>query len=407
MTTTHWMCMSRLACIIVAALSVMSASAQGNNTRMGGEDGDYESLTERVLKLEKKTDAFNVYLNYAAGVSSQHDGEEWKTGFANRQLRLEIKGNITPRLYYRLRHCLNRSNAQHDNDNFARATDIMMIGYSISDKVDVMGGKLCQIWGGFEYDQNPMEIYQYSDLIDRMDIFTAGVTVSYKPIPSQEIAVEVCNANNGTFNGDYGKDVQIVTDDLSRPVALHSSHCPLTYIVNWNGNFLGNKLQTRWAWGLQTQARGTYSRMLTLGQRLNLPTVQWYIDYFGEWDDFDRLGYATGDLAPYLPAGNTYAGKVHSNTLITKLNWQFMPQWNLMLKGTYETTSMSRMERFKNYRKTMGYLASVEYYPVKKQDFRLFLAYMGHHYGFSDKSGLESYNTNRVELGFMYRIKCF
>jgi len=365
--------MKKLLLMFLTVTLAISAAAQGNNTRMGGDDGDYQSLAERVFKLEKKTDAFNFYFNYAAGFSSEHDGNEWNTGFANRDLRLEIKGNITPRLYYRLRHRLNKTQTAYGHDNFGKATDIMMVGYKLSDKVDVMGGKLCQIWGGFEYDQNPMEIYRYSDLINNMDIFTAGVAVSYKPIPSQEVAVEVCNANNGTFNGDYGDDVKLIKDDFSKPIDLRSSHAPLTYIVNWNGNFLkGYLLQTRWAWGLQTQARGTYSRMLTLGARLNMPTMQWYVDYFGEWDDFDRLGYATADLAPFMPEGNCYMGKVHSNTWITKLNWQFAPKWNLMLKGTYETTSVSRIERFKDYRKTASYLGSLEYYPVEKQDFRLF-----------------------------------
>lgn len=49
--------------MLVAALA---ASAQGNNTHMGGDDGDYQSLAERVAKIEKKNDMFNVYFNYAA-----------------------------------------------------------------------------------------------------------------------------------------------------------------------------------------------------------------------------------------------------------------------------------------------------------------------------------------------------
>lgn len=53
--------------MVAALLSLaMTAHAQGNNTRNGGPDGDYESLAERVAKIEKKTDAFNVYFNYAA-----------------------------------------------------------------------------------------------------------------------------------------------------------------------------------------------------------------------------------------------------------------------------------------------------------------------------------------------------
>ena len=41
----------------------IAAFAQGNNTGMGGADGNYESLAHRVFNLEKKTDAFNVYFN--------------------------------------------------------------------------------------------------------------------------------------------------------------------------------------------------------------------------------------------------------------------------------------------------------------------------------------------------------
>jgi hypothetical protein len=52
-----------LSFMLVAALA---ASAQGNNTHMGGDDGDYQSLAERVAKIEKKNDMFNVYFNYAA-----------------------------------------------------------------------------------------------------------------------------------------------------------------------------------------------------------------------------------------------------------------------------------------------------------------------------------------------------
>lgn len=386
---------------------VLGASAQGNNTRMGGNDGDYQSLAERVLKLEKKNDAFNVYFNYAASARATDNGDYWSTGFANKQLRLEIKGNITDKLFYRLRHRMNKSNAAKGEDNFAKATDIMMVGYNLSDKLTVMGGKMCQIWGGFEFDENPMYIYQYSDMVDYMDNFMAGVVLSYKPVPSQEIAVEISDANNGTFDEDHGSGAVAVGPSLSEIKQLEGSHNPLTYIVNWNGSFFGDKLQTRWSWGLQTQARGKYSRMLVLGEKLNLPTFQWYFDYMGAFDDIDRLGIATSDLAAQLPYDNPYLTKVHYNSFITKANWQFAPQWNLMLKGMYETASVSKNEDLKNYRKSYGYMASVEYYPVKQQDFRVFLAYIGRKYNFNDKSQLADYNTNRIELGFMYRIKCY
>lgn len=40
----------------------MRAAAQGGNVGMGGKEGDFESLAQRVANFEKKNDAFNVYL---------------------------------------------------------------------------------------------------------------------------------------------------------------------------------------------------------------------------------------------------------------------------------------------------------------------------------------------------------
>lgn len=398
--------------MMFAALAMtMGANAQGNNIGMGGGDGDIQSIHERITKLEKKNDMFNLYFNYAASFQAEHNSlsDEWGTKFANKQLRIEIKGNLTDKLYYRLRHRLNKATDAKGEDNFAKATDIMMVGYNFNDKLSISGGKMCQIWGGFEFDENPMYIYQYSDMVDYMDNFMAGVTVSYKPIPTQEIAVEISNSYNGKFADEYGDEAVVVNNDETH--ALQKSKNPLTYIINWNGSFFDGKLNTRWAWGLQTQAKGKYSRMLTLGQQLNLPKFQWYFDYMGAFDDLDRLKIATNELRDALVVGdapgNVYLGKVHYNSFITKANWQFAPSWNLMLKGMYETASVTKMERFKNYRKSFGYMGSIEYYPAKQQDFRLFLAYVGRKYDYSTKCGLKDYNTDRIELGFMYRIKAY
>lgn len=405
--------MKKIIMMFAALAMTMGANAQGNNIGMGGGDGDIQSIHERITKLEKKNDMFNLYFNYAASFQAEHNSlsDEWGTKFANKQLRLEIKGNLTDKLYYRLRHRLNKATDAKGEDNFAKATDIMMVGYNFNDKLSISGGKMCQIWGGFEFDENPMYIYQYSDMVDNMDNFMAGVTVSYKPIPSQEIAVEISNAYNGKFADEYGDEAVVVNKDEAK--ALQKSKNPLTYIINWNGSFFDGKLNTRWAWGLQTQAKGKYSRMLTLGQQLNLPKFQWYFDYMGAFDDLDRLRIATNELGGALVDAdgdgidNAYLGKVHYNSFITKANWQFAPSWNLMLKGMYETASVTKMEQFKNYRKSFGYMGSIEYYPAKQQDFRLFLAYVGRKFDYSTKCGLKDYNTDRIELGFMYRIKAY
>ena len=407
--------MKKMIFMAAALFMSMGAYAQGGNTGMGGQDGDIQSLNERITKIEKKNDMFNLYFNYAASYQMEHNSltDEWSSKFANKQLRIEIKGNLTDQIYYRFRHRLNKATDAKSQDNFAKATDIMMVGYNVNDKLSVQAGKMCQIWGGFEFDENPMYIYQYSDMVDYMDNFMAGVVVSYKPVPTQEIAVEISDANNGKFEDEYGEGAKWTARVADKTQILEKANHPLTYIVNWNGSFLDGKLNTRWAWGLQTQTKGKYSRMLTLGQQLNLPKFQWYVDYMGAFDDVDRLGIATSELASIFGSAHNseytpdFLGKVHYNSFITKMNWQFAPSWNLMLKGMYETASVTKTEQFKNYRKSFGYIGSLEYYPAKQQDFRVFLAYVGRKYDYKDKIGLKDYNTDRIELGFMYRIKAY
>ena len=81
-----------------------------------------------------------------------------------------------------------------------------------------------------------------------------------------------------------------------------------------------------------------------------------------------------------------------------------------MLKGCYETTTV-KGGNLDKYRKSWLYAGSVEYYPVKSQDFRVFLAYIGRSCKYTEQAKaiaeLDNYHTNRIELGFMYRIKVF
>ncbi len=399
---------------LLAAMSLflclpLTARAQGNNTGMGGEDDDAPSIAERVLKLEKKTDAFNLYLNFAAAARATEHNGTWKGAFANRQLRLEIKGHVTDKLFYRLRQHLNSGYEPQGEDNFAKATDMMMVGYTFNPKWEVQAGKIGQIWGGYEYDENPLFIYKYCDFVAHMECFVAGAQVTFKPIPTQEFGLQITDSHNGTFEQEYAKDAKMAGPDLTNDRQLLTpSNIPLTYIANWNGNFFNDRLQARWAWGLQTQAKGKYSRMLSLGQRLNLPKLQWYIDYYGAVDELDRLRIASGELTSLVNNDkDVFFGNVHYNALVTEANWQFAPRFNFKLRGSYETTSIPQYEALKNYRKYYSYVASLEYFPVKGQNLRLFLAYMGKKVDYNHACGLSDYHTNKLELGLMYRIKCY
>ena len=397
-----------LLCCCLLALSV-SMNAQDNHG-YGGDDGHFKSLAEEVTKLKKSSDMFNVYLNTAASaqVETDHD-HEWSTGFKNKHLRLEIKGNLTDKLYYRFCYRMTNSNVARSEDNFARSTDVVMIGYRFSDKLSVEAGKIFQPLGGYEVDENPIYIYEYSDLTGGLECYLGGVVVNYKPVPTQEIVVGVTNAHNDKFADVYGDNSLAIEGDGTQNRILEKTRIPLGYSLGWNGSFLNNRLLTRWSWGIEGEARHKYSRMLILGQKLNLDRLQWYFDYMYQNDGLDRFGLASREVRDFFPAvgGEVWMSDVHYTSFITKLNWQFAPQWNLMLKGMYETASVTKVDRFKDFRKSYGYVGSVEYYPVKSQDFRVFLAYVGRKVTYKDGVGLDKYNTNRIELGFKYRIKAY
>ena len=395
-------------CCCLLALSV-SMNAQDNHG-YGGDDGHFKSLAEEVTKLKKSNDMFNVYLNTAASAQVETDHEhEWSTGFKNKHLRLEIKGNLTDKLYYRFCYRMTNSNVARSEDNFARSTDVVMIGYRFSDKLSVEAGKIFQPFGGYEVDENPIYIYEYSDLTGGLECYLGGVVVNYKPIPTQEIVVGVTNAHNDKFADVYGDNSLAIEGDGTQNRILEKTRIPLGYSLGWNGSFLNNRLLTRWSWGIEGEARHKYSRMLILGQKLNLDRLQWYFDYMYQNDGLDRFGLASREVRDFFPAvgGEVWMSDVHYTSFITKLNWQFAPQWNLMLKGMYETASVTKVDRFKDFRKSYGYVGSVEYYPVKSQDFRVFLAYVGRKVTYKDGVGLDKYNTNRIELGFKYRIKAY
>lgn len=397
-----------LLCCCLLALSV-SMNAQDNHG-YGGDDGHFKSLAEEVTKLKKSNDMFNVYLNTAASAQVETDNEhEWSTGFKNKHLRLEIKGNLTDKLYYRFCYRMTNSNVARSEDNFARSTDVVMIGYRVSDKFSVEAGKIFQPFGGYEVDENPIYIYEYSDLTGGLECYLGGVVVNYKPVPTQEIVFGVTNAHNDKFADVYGDNSLAIEGDGTQNRILEKTRIPLGYSLGWNGSFLNNRLLTRWSWGIEGEARHKYSRMLILGQKLNLDRLQWYFDYMYQNDGLDRFGLASREVRDFFPAvgGEVWMSDVHYTSFITKLNWQFAPQWNLMLKGMYETASVTKVDRFKDFRKSYGYVGSVEYYPVKSQDFRVFLAYVGRKVTYKDGVGLDKYNTNRIELGFKYRIKAY
>ena len=359
------------------------------------------TLFDKLLKLEKKAEWFNVFLNMQGSFNiylKDYDKPE-KTAFTMNQLRLEIKGNITDRIYYRYRQRLNRGNSAQALDNLPASIDYAAVGFHLTEQLSVFAGKQCTAFGGFEFDLNPIEVYQYCDMLEFMTNFLTGIDFSYWLTPEQEFRFQVVDSRNGSFEELYGE----VPD-------VKQAKAPLGYTLNWNGNFWEERLKTRWSASIFHEAKKKNWYYYALGTELSTPKFLGFFDFMYSNEDLDRTGIIStlvSDDTQDIRALNT-----RYLSLVLYLNCRLSPKVNFFVKGMYETASVLKanqgLEKGK-YRTSWGYLAGLEYYPLE-ENLHFFLNYIGRSYEFTDRAKIYNQpdrNPQRIELGLVYQLPMF
>ena len=380
--------MKKLLAILLLAGCVQGVSAQSTAAE--------KSLFEEVTGLKSKSDKFNLYMNMNGSFDAQDQDGFQGAKFNMRQLRIEAKGNINDWLSYRWRQRLNRPNNGGDNiDNLPTSIDIAGIGVKLNDKWSIFAGKQCAAYGGIEFDLNPIEIYEYSDMIENMSNFMSGLNIGYDFAAGQQLNFQVLNSLNGSFESTYGD------------VEAEATKVPLVYTLNWNGNF-NDVFKTRWSASIMNQAKDEKMTYFALGNELSLGKFGMFLDFMYSKEDIDRKRIITNMLG----GGASLSGAEYMS-VVTKLNYRFTQNWNVFVKGMYETASLDKkVGEYADgkYRTSLGYFAGLEYYPMENSNLHFFLTYVGRKYNYTDmakKLGLKDYDTNRVSVGFIYQMKMF
>ena len=404
--------MKRLFTLLIIALCVVGVNAQELNVSPTKSTSLYEELSG----VKKKTDKFNLYMNMNGSFDAMFNDNGFDQGkFNMRQLRIESKGNVNEWLSYRWRQRLNRpNNGSGMIDNLPTSIDIAGIGVKLSDKWSIFAGKQCAAYGGFEFDANPIEIYEYSDMIEYMSNFMTGINIGYDFAKGHQLNFQVLNSLNGSFESMYG----VFSPEMGcfgEYIAATPSKLPLVYTLNWNGNF-SDIYKTRWSASLMSQADQTYSTRKNLyyfafGNELTLGKFNMYLDIMYSSDAIDRSGIIT-EIVGGACGHNVFEAEYLS--FVTKLNYRFADKWNVFVKGMYETASVTDKTDplaypfIKNgkYRTSLGYLGGIEYYPMES-NLHFFLTYVGRHYMYEEIANKADYNTNRVSLGFIYQLPMF
>lgn len=394
-----------LTILAAPALFAFPAFAQQEETSLAENE---QSLAEEVLKIEKKTDKFNLYLNMHADFDAGWTGSRFDEGkFRFQQLRIEAKGNINDWLSYRYRQRLNKGdNPNGYRDNLLQSIDIAGIGLNFK-KWSLFLGKQCAAYGGIEFDLNPIEIYQYSDMVDYMTNFMTGVNVAYNPTPNQQFQFQVLNSLVGSSEEMYG--------------AWEKAKIPLVYTLNWNGNF-NDVYKTRWSASFMNETKKRHEWYFALGNDFNISEkVQMYFDWMYALQGVDRSGIITNIVAPDGHVRN--AAKTEIMSFVLHANYRFLPKWNIFGKMMYENEGVYKTNTFNGYdngataelrsgkyRTALGYIGGIEYYPFKDRNLHFFATYVGRNYKYTQKAkafGAEDYNTNAVQVGFIWQMPVF
>ena len=375
----------------------LTMNAQQDKDASAGE----ESLFEKVTKIEKKQDNFHFLLNLNNSFDvNQADGDFQNAKFNMRQIRIEAQGNINKTFSFRWRQRLNRNNSPAPDgiDNMPTSSiDVAGIGVKTSDVFSMFLGKQCAAYGGIEFDLNPIEIYEYSDMVDYMSNFLTGANFQFQLNPNHQLQLQVLDSRSASMEDMYG-------------LGYDHSKVPLLYTVNWNGSF-GGVFNTRWSYSIMSQAEGYQSHYIALGNELNLDKFNAFFDVMYMREGIDREGIVTGIVGPKDDQGHQNDAEYLS--FVMKAQYRISPKWNVFVKGMLENEGLSKasgvLEKGK-YRTAYGYLAGIEYYPLQNSNLHFFLTYVGRHYSYTDRAkvfGNEDYSTNRISLGYIWQLPMF
>lgn len=375
----------------------LTINAQQDKDASAGE----ESLFEKVTKIEKKQDNFHFLLNLNNSFDvNQADGDFQNAKFNMRQIRIEAKGNINKTFSFRWRQRLNRNNSPAPDgiDNMPTSSiDVAGIGVKTSDVFSMFLGKQCAAYGGIEFDLNPIEIYEYSDMVDYMSNFLTGANFQFQLNPNHQLQLQVLDSRSASMEDMYG-------------LGYDHSKVPLLYTVNWNGSF-GGVFNTRWSYSIMSQAEGYQSHYIALGNELNLDKFNAFFDVMYMREGIDREGIVTGIVGPKEDQGHQNDAEYLS--FVMKAQYRISPKWNVFVKGMLENEGLSKasgvLEKGK-YRTAYGYLAGIEYYPLQNSNLHFFLTYVGRHYSYTDRAkafGFDDYSTNRISLGYIWQLPMF
>jgi hypothetical protein len=333
------------------------------------------------------------------------DGEFMKSRFTMEQFRMEFRGQVHKKVYFRFRNRYTKTPTTQSIDNIFGSVDLAYIRVTLTDKWSLTAGKMCADWGGYEFDANPIDIYEYADIVEMADNFLSGVQVSYQVAPKHSLTFQALDSRTKSFEELYGDQPDMV-----------ESKVPLALVANWRGSFFNGKFNTIWSYALHTEAENVFMNYIALGNQLRLGKFTVEYDYKLSMEDLDRTGIISStvpdSLYPYALQDCLYNEHwLHLYYRVSpKINIAFIAMldfasWKDDLdpqKADYDSDAI---------RTAWGFIPTVEYYPFNDLNLRFYANWVGRIYNYSDyakeRFDAVDYTTGRFSIGFVSPLAIF
>ena len=360
---------------------------------------DTSSVYRSIIPQEKQELLKNIDMiaNMQLGFRSDYkDGNHIQSNFRINQFRLEIRGYVTKKIYFRFRHSYTDYFEPQTIDKIIKGVDLAYLRFDLSEKVQLTAGKTFADWGGIEFDMNPIDIYEYSDIIEKADNFLSGVGIYYQAFDNHGFSFQILNSRTQSFEELY----------QGRP-ELKGSDIPLASVLNWRGSFWDGKFITIWSYSLFNEAKNTFKNYIALGNQLKLDKLTLAYDYKWSKEDLDRTGIISGevpdDLYPYALENTLYT----SHWL--KVDYRFTKKWQVSFVGFIDNAKwlddIDPLKTTDDWRTGYGVVPTIEFFPWNDINLKFFLGYVGRFYDYSDyaksRVGVEDFNTGRFMIGII------
>ena len=194
-------------------------------------------------------------LDVAARVDFQWDAvdghtQDANTGFEAKYLMFRIDGQIVKGLTYSWRQRLNKL---HKDQAFFDATDWIYLNYAFRGW-EFQAGKQVVGIGGWEYDRNPMDLYDCSVFWNNIPCYDLGVSVSRWITPSDKLLAQVTQS----------------------PFFTSDNRNMYAYNLMWQGNH--GCFHPLYSLNLIEYEKGRYINYIALGNRFTFDKVEVEVD---------------------------------------------------------------------------------------------------------------------------------